>query len=906
MVSTTDDAGFAPRSAAQAEHAPAGPQLGTGLGLSLDDAPEPVPSLVPALPVPSDDDGRLADRGHPGDPGFAVPGTPDGASVWQRAHAAWRAAGAEWSTSAGAPAPVPGSNAPGSNAPGSNAPGGHAPGGHAPGTTAPPHRRGRRRPLLLTAVVLVLVVALAWAGHTRFGPDRLGPRSYPAAQVASTQFSAGRTAAGRGLFQPLTRVSSSGNTVVAVGSQTGGDLTRGQFFVSTDAGNTWQTATVQAAHGGDPAPGHPAQLLAGGGDRWLAVGPHAIWTSQDARTWTLAATTGITPTDSGDQVQVLTRTATGWLAAGQNATEATGLIWTSRDGLHWQRATAAQALLPVHHATIVSITGAVAHGQDILLSGQLSSWYEEAGPRTTVTWLSTDGGRTWRSGSVPASNGASPGLAGLAVAGSGFIAVRPGTAPSGPGNSSRTAKPAGIVYASPNGLTWHYAATLTSAYGLRVSAVNGGAGGYAVLGQGPGGAMYGYTSADGAHWKPVTSFGPAPGTITGTTVTASGVQIATGATGTPTAERPYLAVAAPGHPPRAISIARIASGTITSAGVDAVAVSGARQVAVGEAGGTLAVWSRAATGSFTAGAWATADGEPPAVAGVQSLTSVVHGPAGWLATGNALAGTTPHPVLVSSPDGRSWRPDQAAELTRAHLATAQAAADDSRYVIVGSATTSAGTFPVAWTSRDLRTWTRAAGPASGGTGADDPGQLLGVAAGSSGFAAVGSDGIDPAAWTSADGRHWTAHTLKIPGTGASARLTRVAVNGRNVVAFGTEVWASGRRAALAEVSHDSGRTWVPVPFKSPGSVATVTAVIAISGGFTAVGTYGPGGNRDVAVWTSANGNTWLSQTPPGTGLSGPGIQQLNGLAATGSALTGVGFTATPADEHPTLWQVPSR
>ncbi len=461
-------------------------------------------------------------------------------------------------------------------------------------------------------------------------------------------------------------------------------------------------------------------------------------------------------------------------------------------------------------------------------------------------------------------------------------------------------------------MSWHYAASLTSANGVKISAVKGGSSGYAVLGAGPGGVMYGYTSANGSHWKAATSFGPAPETITGTAVTASGVQIATGTTGSPVAQWPYLAVAAPGHAHRIISFRRIAGATITPAGVNAVASSGqagqARQtqVAVGESGGTLAVWSRAGRGSFARGGWATASGEPPAVDGIQDLDSVVDGPAGWLATGNALVGTTLYPVLASSPDGRTWRPDRAAGLTRSHLTAAQAAADRSGYVIVGSATTSAGTFPVAWSSRDLRTWTRAAGTVSGGTGAQDPGQLLGVAAGTGRFVAVGRQGIDPAVWTSADGRHWTARRLKIPGTGAQAQLSRVAVHGHTVVAFGQEIWASGARAALAEVSHDDGKTWVPVPFRSPGGVAAVTAVTAMSGGFTVVGTYGPGGDRDVAVWTSADGGTWRAQTPPGAGLSGSGIQQISGLTANGSALTGVGYTATQATEQPTLWQVPAR
>jgi hypothetical protein len=127
-----------------------------------------------------------------------------------------------------------------------------------------------------------------------------------------------------------------------------------------------------------------------------------------------------------------------------------------------------------------------------------------------------------------------------------------------------------------------------------------------------------------------------------------------------------------------------------------------------------------------------------------------------------------------------------------------------------------------------------------------------------------------------------------------------------VVAFGQEIWASGARAALAEVSHDNGQTWLPVTLHSPGGVAAVTAATAMSGGFTVVGTYGPGGDRNVAVWTSANGDTWRTQAPRGAGLSGAGIQQITGLTSNGAALTGVGYTATSTAEQPTLWQVPAR
>ena len=60
------------------------------------------------------------------------------------------------------------------------------------------------------------------------------------------------------------------------------------------------------------------------------------------------------------------------------------------------------------------------------------------------------------------------------------------------------------------------------------------------------------------------------------------------------------------------------------------------------------------------------------------------------------------------------------------------------------------------------------------------------------------------------------------------------------------------------------------------------------------------------VWTSPNGTTWTAATPAGPGLASPGVQAITGLAVSGRTLTGVGFTATPAGEQPTLWQAPIR
>ncbi len=99
---------------------------------------------------------------------------------------------------------------------------------------------------------------------------------------------------------------------------------------------------------------------------------------------------------------------------------------------------------------------------------------------------------------------------------------------------------------------------------------------------------------------------------------------------------------------------------------------------------------------------------------------MAHGPAGWLATGGPVAGTAQQPVVVTSADGTGWR---AAPGTFAgtDLTAAGAAAGQSGYVIVGAQVTGASTFPVAWWSSDLGTWSRVGRPVPGASAPGAPG-----------------------------------------------------------------------------------------------------------------------------------------------------------------------------------------
>ncbi len=548
----------------------------------------------------------------------------------------------------------------------------------------------------------------ACSGYTVLHSSGLPARDYPAARLAGTVFGGDAIPPGRGIAQTMDRVVSYGGTTVAVGSQAGGDIPRAQFFVSHDNGSTWGLAAVSAPGGGAPSPGHPAQLVARGPNGWLAVGPDAIWTSATGQSWTLASSAGIVPSDAGDQLSVLTATSSGFLAAGQNPAEGTAVIWTSPDGRHWQRMSAAQLRLPAGGNTVADLTSAAVSGGDILLAGHV---LPPAGGRVAATWLSTDNGQTWKWAPVPVSHGAAGALAGIAASGAGFVAIRPGS--SSPGSSAAQAN--GVVYVSADGISWRYAATLTAPHGVQFGMVQAGAGGFVALGRGPAGALGAYVSPNGLTWGPVIPFGPAPPSMTGATVTAGGTVVVTGSTGALGRHQPYLALAPAGQVAQTVDVATIPGASISQLSANAVAVSGNQRVAVGEAGGSPAIWT--ATGSSWyrdtlaltpapaatspasgAGSPSTAPSmaalttspdsgasssptTPPASSATpavdaQKLTSVVHGPAGWLATGEAESATAQHPILLTSADGMIWSETghNAAALAGAHVAAAQAAA----------------------------------------------------------------------------------------------------------------------------------------------------------------------------------------------------------------------------------------
>lgn len=376
-----------------------------------------------------------------------------------------------------------------------------------------------------------------------------------------------------------------------------------------------------------------------------------------------------------------------------------------------------------------------------------------------------------------------------------------------------------------------------------------------------------------------------------------------------------------GFPPARVATADFAG---TRVSVSALASSEAAEVAAGSADGFPALWTSADGGST----WARAAGATSAVLdrpGQNQLTSVTHGPAGWLAVGGTRSGTEREtaatagpPVVLGSAGGKEWRAaDGEAAFTGTGLVTSAAAAGPAGYVIVGRQASGGRTIAAAWYASGLTGWQRAAGAQAGALDGSGPRQLSAVTATARGFAAVGSAGASPAAWLSANGRTWSAARLPLPPGAARAELRSVAANGQTVAATGTATTAAGRRLPFAAVSANGGVSWsqtlLPVPkggAHGAGAAAEVTALTSAGGGFTATGTYGQPDAQHVVVWLlpggAAHGDAWTAATPEGTGLAGPGRQAITALTGSATTLTGAGFASTSAGEEPTLWQSPVR
>ncbi|MCT9932587.1 hypothetical protein N5079_20510 [Planotetraspora sp. A-T 1434] len=705
---------------------------------------------------------------------------------------------------------------------------------------------------------------------------------------------------GNGSSQVLNAITSVGSTVVAVGSDTTSPLPRPLFLVSPNGGKDWQLGRVAGPAGYEPSAGAVGRVTGGGG-RWLAVGTDApgsagpaargMWVSTDGRSWTAVDPAGLTAFWSQDRIADLARTSTGFVAVGSTILgdgTAGPVAWVSPDGKSWSRVDTDQIGTP---DKVRGMRAVVARGNQVVALADPGS-----GDTVSVILRSDDGGRSWlRTAAALADVRPEPGA--LVATRKGFVLV--------PTRQKSAAGDVG-VYCSPEGAHWSQCGVIghLSSEGTGVRGLASSAAGIAAVTESAWEKYAVFTSDDGHKWTKSADLGEIPGTLRGLTITDTGVLVAGGDKRGPgdVENLPVLMAAEKGKSARAVPLEAIAGLNRLARDTADVAAAGGAFVAVGSANGDAAIWTSGNNGAN----WKDA-GFPDLLGGPgrQALSGVAHGSKGWLAVGGTMTDpAVTRPLLVTSADGRTWRPGPAIDVPAGHflLAPHVVTAGRKGYVLVGEDRGATGTLPALWFSPDLKRFTRSA-PASmpaGGAGV----RISDVTATPSGFMAVGGSGTADretgVVWVSPDGLNWMSKSRVVPADARSAGLRHVVATKSGVVAVGTAMTDDGVRPFSA-VSTDNGAHWEYGWL--PAEEAAVVLDLTVTGqGLVAVGSHGPAGEGDSAAWISEDGLDWARQTLTQDGLGGPGAQWLGTVAVSGSRVLAIGRSTTYADDHLTIWR----
>jgi hypothetical protein len=355
------------------------------------------------------------------------------------------------------------------------------------------------------------------------------------------------------------------------------------------------------------------------------------------------------------------------------------------------------------------------------------------------------------------------------------------------------------------------------------------------------------------------------------TVGAGALMMLTGKTNEMLASRGSQSTPGAGGSPAAFAGYPGQHGTVM---VNSIAAAGGTRLAVGAADGHPALWRRAADGSWTLiSASSSAVSQRP---GMESLLSVAHGPAGWIAVGAADFQGSQQPVVLTSADGATWQAVNSTAFTAPGISVMGVTASQNGYVVVGKQVSNGRTFAAMWWSGDLRNWT---GGSNGGLdGRLKSSAVYAVGATATGFVAAGTHGGCHTIWTSADGKNWSVYDVPRPPGATDALLQQVAVNGTRVVTAGYAVDKAGD-APIVVVSADGGKTWRQILLSAPGGVGAVSTLTAAGNGFVAAGVAGPAGAQHAVTWSSPDGITWSAATPVSAG-------QITALSAVGAVVSG--------------------
>ncbi|WP_067178805.1 hypothetical protein [Microtetraspora niveoalba] len=748
-------------------------------------------------------------------------------------------------------------------------------------------------PVLALAVLLAAAFGVArWVSDApasglllASGDGRSGDDAFPAIGLP-----------GNGSSQVLNAVTSAGSTVVAVGSDISGPVPRPLFLVSTDGGEKWELGRVAGPSGYDTVGGAVGRV-AGGDGRWLAAGTDApgsagpgargMWVSSDGVTWTAVDPARLTAFWSQDRITDLARTATGFVAVG-TATLRDGtagpVVWVSPDGQGWTRVDSAQIGPP---DKVRGMRAVAARGDRVVALA------DPGEGSASVVLRSSDGGRSWLRTAVALPD-VRPEPGALAATDKGFVLVP---------TRQRSAEGEVPVFCSPDGAEWDRCGTIgkLGPEGAGVRGLASSAAGVAAVTESAWERYALYTSADGRDWTKSADLGEIPGTLRGLAITDAGVLVAGGdKRGAGDVENlPVLMTARKGKKAKAVPTEEIAGLTRQARETTGLAAADGLFVAVGSGGGDAGVWT---SGDGGADWKSRADSDVLGGPGRQALSAVAHGRKGWLAVGTTTSDpAVTRPLLVTSADGRTWKPGPDVEVPAGHflLAPNAVAAGPAGYVVAGEDRGATGVLPALWFSADLKRFTRAPQGAmpAGGAGV----RIADVTATPSGFMAVGGSGTADretgVVWVSSDGVNWTAKGRVLPDDTHSAGLRRVVARGGEVIVVGL---ADGRRP-FAAVSSDDGSHW-EYAWLPTEEAAAVLGLAATDQGVVAVGAHGRAGEEDSTVWISGDGLEWTRHTLTADGLGGDGAQWLGSVAVSGDGVVAAGRSVAYTQDHLTVWR----
>jgi hypothetical protein len=209
-----------------------------------------------------------------------------------------------------------------------------------------------------------------------------------------------------------------------------------------------------------------------------------------------------------------------------------------------------------------------------------------------------------------------------------------------------------------------------------------------------------------------------------------------------------------------------------------------------------------------------------------------------------------------------------------------------------------------WTSTDGLTWERVADN-EGVLGGPNKQAMYAVAAGGPGVVAVGWENSggdeDAAVWASVDGLTWervSPDEEVFGGPGRQTMFGLAVVEGLGLVAWGEDmdqpsmkgIWVSPPVAGLE---------WARVEYSD---VEQACRMCAMAGSLLVrVGADDSGGDRDAAVWASADGLTWEGVPHDEAVFGGPGDQWMGAVVAGGPGLVAVGHEGPEGDWDAAVW-----